>query len=1028
VATFRINIVVNPTAAVAGTRTVERSLTRVENKANRLRRTLGLTFAALAGGAILFGAIRNMAKFSESIAVVRAVTKATADEFEKLELRARTLGITTRFTATQAADAMVLLARAGLSVSETMEAVGDTLLLAQAGGLEMAEAADITASSLRGFGLEAAEVARVTDVLTETANSSNTNVSQLGQALKFVAPIAKGLGQEIEITSAALGALSDAGLKGTLAGTGLRRVLAELASPGRELADILENAGLVAADVDPKVVGLTNALEALKLASFDTGDALEVFGQRGGPAFAVLVDNIPKIRELEKALKASAGEAARVAKIMDETLFGAMKKALSAVEGLNLALGKAGVADVLTRALLGITETFRFLARNAEVLAAIMGAVLVTAALKLSAVLLGKLVPSLVAVGNAAIGSARFLVVLGRAWASLAAIMTTAVPPLLLFATAYAALEVLSRSLRKEFELAEEAFNELAKDAGFARFGMNITLARQELKKLNVVLETQKKRGFGPSESQLARFTKLKQAVVDNTIAARAAAVAERERQEREKRGAAITEATIARLSRRRDVLAALTQQAKDLVAFNQELDRLEQAGAMPAGEEKERIRRLIEENIALAVQQRIFEEIKGPQRKFIENTKALNVLYRKGAIDLAEFTLKMQELKDAMDIPDAVVQISGLEQLQKENDLLARRIELGKEQAAVDQIVASMELAGIGVTSTILDQIILEVAWRKRLKGALKEQTDEARELQRVQQREARLVERVARRINIQERLLELEIALEHARQQGRISIEQQAQALADLQLRGLEASNTLEDGFTRAFAKISREAMDFASVAEEAVNIVASNTIDALSGFLESREAVSRLENEIGSFQRSIVAQEEALAKSGEEATAKQIRAIEDQRRELGRLQDDLDDTKLSFKSFANSILADLQRILLRLLVIQAINALTGGGAGTVAGAAGAIAGGKAEGGTVQPNRSFVVGENGPELFVPDRTGTIVPNQQQTQEAPPVNVQVVNVQSEEDIPNAINAGGSDEAIINVLAREKDRVNQVLS
>lgn len=936
-----------------------------------LRRTLGLTFAALAGGAIIFGAIRNMAKFSESIAVVRAVTKATADEFEKLELRARTLGITTRFTATQAADAMVLLARAGLSVSETMEAVGDTLLLAQAGGLEMAEAADITASSLRGFGLEAAEVARVTDVLTETANSSNTNVSQLGQALKFVAPIAKGLGQEIEITSAALGALSDAGLKGTLAGTGLRRVLAELASPGRELADILEAAGLELEDVDPKVVGLTQALEELKLASFDTGDALEVFGQRGGPAFAVLVDNIPKIRELEKALKASAGEAARVAKIMDETLFGAVKKALSAIEGLNLALGKAGAADLFKSALLAITEVFRFLARNAQVLSVILGTVLATAALKLSFVLLGKLVPAFAVVGASAITTKGVIIGVAQAWAGLGTAITTAIPPLLAFAAAYAALTVLSRALRSEFELAEKAFDDLAKDAGFARLGTDITLAKQELKKLNVVIAAQKKRGFGPSESQLARFVMLKKVVVDSTLAARKAADAERERQEREKRGAAITEATISRLTRRRDVLTALTQQAKDLVAFNQELDRLEQAGATPTGEEKERVRRLIEENTALEVQRRIFEEIRGPQNAFLENTAALRALLKKGAISAGEFALKLQELKDSLDTP-ADLQLTGLEQLEEENRLLARRLEVGKELAAAEAIRDRMIAAGIPVNQAQMDHIIFMVRWRKMLKDALKEQTDAERELQRVQDREQRLVERMAKRININARLLEQEIALEHAKQQGLISTEQQAEAVADLQLRGLEASTSLGDGFSRAFAKISREANDLAQVGEDVVNVFADNATDALVKFAET-----------GQF---------------------------------------------AFKEFANAILSDLIRIIARLLIVQAIDAAFGGGLGTLAGAGTAIAGGKADGGTVQPGRSFVVGENGPELFVPDRTGTIVPNQQQTQETKPVTVQVINVKSEDEIPDAINEGGADEAIINALARNKDRVSQVLN
>jgi TP901 family phage tail tape measure protein/lambda family phage tail tape measure protein len=991
-ATFRINIVVNPTSAVAGTRVVERRLARLENRANRLRRTLGLTFAALAGGAIIFGAIRNMARFAESMGVVRGVTKATADEFEALESRAQRLGITTRFTATEAADAMVLLARAGLSVAETMEAVGDTLLLAQAGGLEMAEAADITASTLRGFGLEAAEVARITDVLTETANSSNTNVSQLGQSLKFVAPIAKGLGQDIEITNAALGTLADAGLKGTLAGTGLRRVLAELASPGRELQDILNEAGLVIEDVDPKVVGLTQSLEALKLAGFDTGDALEVFGQRGGPAFAVLVDNIPKIRALEKSLKNSGGEAARVATIMDKTLAGSLFKAKSAIEGFNLALGKTGVVDILQAALLGITETFRFLARNADIVGAVLTGLAIGAIVKLSVALTAKLVPALVTTNVTAVTLTGTLGGLKAAAISTGVAIKAAIGPFVAFSVAAAAavaslqkqadlfqeiedaskgleLDAGFKDLGAEAEKAREKAEKLAKTPGFNLMGTRIRQAEQELRQLNKTIDEQPR--FGPSPAQAARVKLLTEELARLRKATRDTFLAEKERQEGLERGAPVIEATIKRLERRRDTLRALRQESKALIEFQKQLETLEQDNAQVTTEEKARIRALIELNSKLADQKRVYEEIKGPQRKYLQDTAALKALLDKGRVSLAEFNIKMQELKDTMDRP-ADIQLTALDQLEEENRLLSRRLEVGEDLAEAERLLEQMKRDGLQTTDATLDRLVFEVRWQRLLREAIRDRMKAEREKQRLQDREDRLTRQVARRINIQDRLLEQAAALQRAKDQNLITDGQLIEAMEDLQLRSLEASTAMEDGFTRAFIKIRREAEDLASVGEDVANVFADTATDALVNFAET-----------GQF---------------------------------------------SFKEFANAILQDLIRIIARLLVVQAISAFLPGAGAAGIGAAATIAQPRAEGGTVQPNRSFVVGENGPELFVPDRTGTIVPNQQQAAQPQPTTVQVINVQSEEDIPNAINEGGADESIVNALARQKDRVNQVLN
>jgi phage-related minor tail protein len=234
--------------------------------------------------------------------------------------------------------------------------------------------------------------------------------------------------------------------------------------------------------------------------------------------------------------------------------------------------------------------------------------------------------------------------------------------------------------------------------------------------------------------------------------------------------------------------------------------------------------------------------------------------------------------------------------------------------------------------------------------------------------------VESLERRLDITGRIAQRTSDLNLLLEQQPQLAEEINEAFEKMELRSLEASTALEDGFTRAFIKIRNEAEDLAAVGEAVVNTFADNATDALVEF----------------------------AQTG----------------------------KLSFKDLANSIVNDLIKIIARLLVVQALSALPiggGGAAGGLAGAASSFGGARAEGGTVQPGRSFLVGENGPETFIPDRTGTIAPAKGQNVEPPVTNVQVINVSDPDEVPNNIESGASDQAILNVIARHPDKVKQVL-
>jgi TP901 family phage tail tape measure protein len=392
-----------------GTRVVQRNLDKVGRKgAAATSQVKGLSGAlgALGGALVLQQSIGLLANFQQEMSTVKAITGATGAEFQNLSGMARELGATTRFSASEAAQGMTFLARAGFETGEVMESIDDTLRLAQAGALDLGSAADIASNVLKGFRLETDQAARVVDVLAKAANSSNTDVRQLGDAMKLVAPIAAGVGVEIEEATAAVGALSDAGLQATLAGTGLRRVISELESPSRKTRNLLTQMGLSAEEVKVSQVGLTSALKALADAGIDTGQALELFGDRGGPAFEVLKEAIPDVQKMTEELKNADGTAKDIADTMDDNLNGSLLALKSAAQEVVLAFGDmGGSANILRTIVDKLTAAIRFLGRHVEIVAGVLTALMIPAVKSLFALIAAHPVGLLVIALGAAVGA-----------------------------------------------------------------------------------------------------------------------------------------------------------------------------------------------------------------------------------------------------------------------------------------------------------------------------------------------------------------------------------------------------------------------------------------------------------------------------------------------------------------------------------------------------------------------------------------------------------------------------------------------
>lgn len=313
----------------------------------------------MAGAAALAAAffpIKEAATFERSMSHVKAIMADVSDnEFKRMTELALELGRTTRYTASEAADAFVLLAQAGFTATEAMQALPGVLELAQAGSLELAQAADIAVGVLTGMGLKVAELGRVNDVLAVAAAKSNASVAQLGEAMQVAGPAAKGSGVAMEEVVAVLEALHNAGIKGSEAGNNVKRMLIALQDPSKEAAETLERLNIQVRDQDGNFRGLIPVIEDLGAAQLNLSDASSLFGLYTAAASVAVAGQASKLQMLKGQLIDSRGAAAQMAIVMEKNLKGALIELEGAVESLFMAMAipllsaLADVALMITR-------------------------------------------------------------------------------------------------------------------------------------------------------------------------------------------------------------------------------------------------------------------------------------------------------------------------------------------------------------------------------------------------------------------------------------------------------------------------------------------------------------------------------------------------------------------------------------------------------------------------------------------------------------------------------------------------------
>lgn len=331
---------------VRGLRKAQARLAAFGNRVQTLG--VGLAKASAAGILPLAASARVFGTFEQRMARVRALTGANGKEFAALGDRARELGASTVFSASQAAEAMGVFALAGYEVDQILASVGPTLKLAAAGELEIAQAADIAAKIMSGMGIEADSLANTVDVLTKAMTTANTDLTELGAAMKFVGPVAKSAGIGLEETVAAIQALSNAGIGGEMAGTSIRGILLALTSPSAEARDELKRLGVTVSDTAGNVRPLAEIVGDLESALARVGsaerlDALgKIFSARQVAGAAELIDvGGAKLKQMTESLEDAGGTAERIAKTQLNTLNGAVTILKSSIEGLAITIGDA---------------------------------------------------------------------------------------------------------------------------------------------------------------------------------------------------------------------------------------------------------------------------------------------------------------------------------------------------------------------------------------------------------------------------------------------------------------------------------------------------------------------------------------------------------------------------------------------------------------------------------------------------------------------------------------------------------------
>lgn len=321
---------------------MQRAGEKISSIGSSLTKSLTLPLAA-AGTA----SVHTAASFEDGMLKVQSLSGATQEEYKKLTATAKEYGASTAWTARDVADAMGYMALAGFDTNEILESIGGMLSLASASGEDLATVTDILTDSMTAFGDGASDASRYADVLATTQAKSNTTVGLLGEAFKYVAPLAGSYGYKLEDVSTALGMMANAGVKGSMAGTALSSVITRLGTDTDGCRSVIEEMGIAFYNQDGTARNLSDVMKDLcdktQGLSVEQQSALakQIAGMEAQKGLLAIINQGSKAyEELEGKIKSCNGAASEMASNMESGMGGSLRSLKSALEGVSITLGE----------------------------------------------------------------------------------------------------------------------------------------------------------------------------------------------------------------------------------------------------------------------------------------------------------------------------------------------------------------------------------------------------------------------------------------------------------------------------------------------------------------------------------------------------------------------------------------------------------------------------------------------------------------------------------------------------------------
>lgn len=297
-------------------------------------------------GGVGIAAVKTAADFDSAMSQVAAVSGATGDDFDALRDKAREMGSKTKFSATEAAEAMNYMAMAGWKTGDMLDGIEGVMNLAAASGEDLATTSDIVTDALTAFGLTAKDSGHFADILAAASSNANTNVSMMGETFKYCAPIAGALGFSAEDTAEAIGLMANAGIKSTQAGTALRTIMNNLSGDIKISGKAIGDVTIATTNADGSMRSLSDILGDCRTAfgnlteSEKAQTAESLVGKNAMSGFLALMNAAPAdVDKLSGAIANCDGVSEKMATTMQDNLAGQLTILKSQLQELAISFG-----------------------------------------------------------------------------------------------------------------------------------------------------------------------------------------------------------------------------------------------------------------------------------------------------------------------------------------------------------------------------------------------------------------------------------------------------------------------------------------------------------------------------------------------------------------------------------------------------------------------------------------------------------------------------------------------------------------